>query len=124
MRIDKFLWAIRHYKTRTLATHACDQGKILMLDHTVKPSRIVKPGDEFKIKRPGITRTYKITQLTENRIAAKLVVDFIIELTPQSEIDDFKARSTRGSNYRDPGTGRPTKRDRRTLDDFFNTIEE
>jgi ribosome-associated heat shock protein Hsp15 len=120
MRIDKWLWAVRQYKTRTIATDACDKGKILINGNAVKPSRLIAPGDIIQIKRTGLTRTLKVLKLTENRLNAKLVPEYREDLTPQSEIDAFLARTTRITIYRDPGTGRPTKQERRALDDFFN----
>ena len=124
MRIDKWLWTVRQYKTRTLATEACDKGRILILDQVVKPSRLIKEGDEIHIKRTGLIRKLKVLKLTNNRLNAKLGEEYCKDITPQSEIDAYKARLTRITIYRDPGTGRPTKRDRRTLDDFLNPLDE
>lgn len=121
MRVDKWLWAVRQYKTRTLATHACDQGKIVIDDVTVKASRLVKVGDEVCIKRTGLLRRLKVLQIPSSRQNAKLVTEFCTDLTPQSEIDAYRARLTKMTIYREPGTGRPTKRDRRALDDFFES---
>ncbi len=120
IRVDKWLWAMRFYKTRSQATEACDQNRIIILGIPVKPSRLVKEGDEISIKRTGLTRIIKVLRLSENRLSAKLVVDYYIDLTPPEEIENYKARSARVTIFRDPGTGRPTKRDRRMLDDFFS----
>jgi ribosome-associated heat shock protein Hsp15 len=119
MRIDKWLWAVRLFKTRSQASEACGQNKVSMYDIHVKPSRLVKEGDELKIKRTGLIRTIRILKLTENRLSAKLVAEYFLDLTPQEEIENYKARTSKVTTYRDPGTGRPTKRDRRMLDDFF-----
>jgi ribosome-associated heat shock protein Hsp15 len=124
MRIDKWLWAVRQYKTRTQATEACEKGRILILDQAVKPSRLIKEGDIISIKRTGLMRQLKVLKLSMNRLGAKLIEEYYQDLTPQSEIDAYKARLTRVTIYRDPGTGRPTKRDRRTLDDFLNPEDE
>ena len=124
MRIDKWLWAVRQYKTRSLATEACEKGRILINEQTVKPSRLINEGDEINIKRTGLTRRLKVLKLTMNRLSAKLVSEYFTDLTPISEIEAYKARLTRVTIYRDPGTGRPTKRDRRTLDDFFSDPED
>jgi ribosome-associated heat shock protein Hsp15 len=124
IRIDKWLWAVRQFKTRTLATEACEKGRIEVLEQTVKPSRNIKVGDIIHIKRTGLTRILKVLQLTSNRLNAKLVPEYCADLTPQSEIDAYKARLTRMTIFKDPGTGRPTKRDRRVLDDFLNPEEE
>jgi ribosome-associated heat shock protein Hsp15 len=123
MRVDKWLWAIRQYKSRSLATEACEKGRIIMNDQPVKPSRLVKAGDEILVKRTGLTRRLKVLKLTENRLGAKLVPEFCEDLTPQSEVDAYKTRLTRVTIYRDPGTGRPTKQERRALDDFLNPDE-
>ena len=120
VRIDKWLWAVRQFKTRSIATTACDQGKILVNDQPAKASRVIKEGDLISVKRTGLTRTLKVLQLTTDRMAAKLVPEFYQDLTPQADIDAFKSRITRISIYRDPGTGRPTKQERRALDDFFD----
>lgn len=124
MRIDKWLWAVRQYKTRTLATEACEKGRILINEQTVKPSRLINEGDEINIKRTGLTRTLKVLKLSMNRLSAKLVPEYYTDLTPLDQIEAYKARLTKITIYRDPGTGRPTKRDRRTLDDFFNVSDE
>ena len=124
MRIDKWLWAVRQYKTRTIATDACEKGRIIINDISVKPSRLIKEGDEILIKRTGLTRRLKVLKLTSNRLSAKLVPEYCTDLTPQSEIDAYRARLTRITIYRDPGTGRPTKQERRALDDFFDNASE
>ena len=120
MRIDKWLWTVRQFKTRSLATEACDKGRILMGDQPVKPSRLIKEGDEIYIKRTGLTRRLKVLKLSAGRLNAKLVAEFCEDLTPKEEVEAYKARLTRVTMYRDPGTGRPTKRERRILDDFFD----
>src|SRR5262245_48033974 len=113
VRVDKWLWAVRQYKTRSLATDACDKGKVIMNDIPVKPSRHIKEGDEIFIKRTGLKVHLKVLKLTNGRIGSKLVPDYCLDLTPQSEIDAYKARLVKMTIYRDPGTGRPTKKDRR-----------
>lgn len=123
MRVDKWLWAMRLFKTRTQASEACDQNKIIVLDMPVKPSRLIKENDEIRIKRTGLTRIIKVVRLSDNRLAAKLVTDYYLDLTPPADIESYKARSAKVTIYRDPGTGRPTKRDRRMLDDFFTPGE-
>lgn len=120
IRLDKWLWAVRQYKTRSIATTACDQGKVMVNGQAAKPSRMIRVGDVLTVKRTGLTRTLKVLQLTPNRMAAKIVPEFCEDLTPQADIEAFKSRITRISIYRDPGTGRPTKQERRALDDFFD----
>jgi ribosome-associated heat shock protein Hsp15 len=124
IRIDKWLWAVRLFKTRSQATAACDQGKIMVGEQTVKASRLIKVGDHVSIKRTGITIRLEVLQAIEKRVGAKLVPEICKDLTPQEEIEAFRARATRMTIFRDPGTGRPTKKERRALDDFFNPFEE
>lgn len=124
IRVDKWLWSVRQYKTRSLATEACDKGRIIIDELPVKPSRLVKEGDEISIKRTGLLRRLKIIKLTTGRLSAKLVEEYVVDLTPKDEIDAYKARLTRMTIFRDPGTGRPTKRDRRVLDDFFDKADD
>ena len=124
MRIDKWLWVVRQYKTRSLATEACEKGRILINEKSVKPSRLINENDEISIKRTGLTRKLRVLKLTLNRLNAKLVSEYYTDLTPVNEIEAYKTRLTKITIFRDPGTGRPTKRDRRTLDDFFSTSEE
>ena len=80
---------------------------------------MIKEGDGLKIKKTGLIVSIKVIKLTENRLAAKLVADYYLDETPQEDIDQYKARMVKVTTYRDPGTGRPTKKDRRMLDDFF-----
>lgn len=120
MRVDKWLWVIRQYKSRSLATEACEKGRIIISEQIVKPSRLIKEGDIVEVKRTGLTRKLKVLKLFHNRLAAKLVPEYCEDLTPQADIDAYKARLSRITIYRDPGTGRPTKQERRALDDFLN----
>jgi ribosome-associated heat shock protein Hsp15 len=120
IRIDKYLWAVRLFKTRSLASEACEKGKILIGDKPLKASRLIKEGDEFYVKRTGLLCHYKILKLTNSRLSAKLVPEHCQDLTPVQDIEAYKARLVKMTIYRDPGTGRPTKKDRRMLDDFFN----
>lgn len=117
IRIDKFLWSVRLYKTRTIATEACKSKHVLLNDMPVKPSSTVKTGDTLEIKSPPIIRTFKVIALLRNRVSAKLVADYITETTPQVEFDKLRiAKET--TTFRDKGTGRPTKKDRRDIDKF------
>lgn len=120
IRIDKWLYAVRQFKSRSIATMACDQGRVFIQEQIVKPSRLIKAGDQVKIRRTGLTRTLLVKALTENRLNAKLVSDYYTDLTPQEEIDEYKARISRASLHRLPGAGRPTKKERRALDDFID----
>ena len=124
VRIDKWLWAARLYKTRSLATTACDQGKISIGNQVVKASRIIKSGDKIQIKRTGITLQLEIIQMIDKRVGAKLIPSIYIDQTPPEDIESFKARTSRITIFRDPGTGRPTKKERRDLDEFINPYEQ
>jgi ribosome-associated heat shock protein Hsp15 len=125
VRIDKWLWSVRLFKTRTQASDACDQNKVLVDGVTVKPSRYVKEGTRVDIKRGGgLIRKIEVLKLAEKRMGAKLVSEYFIDHTPQSEIDAYKARITRAAAYRDPGAGRPTKKDRRDMDDFLDAVDD
>lgn len=115
LRIDKYLWFVRIYKTRSIATDACNKKQVLVNDIAVKPSSTVKPGDKIEIKNPPIIRSFEVKDLLKGRVGAKLVADYLIETTPEEEFDKLRlARET--TLIRDKGAGRPTKKDRRDLD--------
>ena len=116
---------MRFYKTRTMATQACDLNRVSVAGQTVKPSKHIKAGERIEIKwSGGLNRTIEVLQLTEKRLGAKLVPEYYKDHTPQSEIDDYKARVARAASYRDPGAGRPTKKDRRDMDDFLDAVDD
>lgn len=115
VRIDKYLWAVRLFKTRSLATEACKKGKVWIDESPVKPSRNVKIGEIIKIKRPPLEYSYQVTGILEKRQAAKIVVDYVTDITPQSELDKLKVNET-FFVQRDRGAGRPTKKQRRDID--------
>ena len=120
IRIDKWLFAVRLYKTRSLASEECRKGKVTINGMNVKPSREIKEGETIQLRRPPITRTYKVIALTENRMSAKLVPEFMVETTPASELEILEVQKNMSIYNRERGTGRPTKKERRDLDDFFN----
>jgi len=119
-RIDKYLFAVRLYKTRSLASEECRKGKVTIGGMNVKPSRELKVGETIQLRRPPITRSYKVLALTENRMAAKMVPEFLLETTPASELEILEVQKNMSVDNRERGTGRPTKKERRDLDDFFN----
>jgi ribosome-associated heat shock protein Hsp15 len=123
MRIDKWLWAVRLFKTRTIASEACDLNRVFINDRSVKPSRLIKQGTCIQLRRAGFTRTIEVLKLTENRLNAKLVAGYYKDLTPKDEIDAFKIRITRAANFREQGTGRPSKKERRDLDNFLSAVD-
>jgi len=120
VRIDKWLFAVRLYKTRSQASEECRKGKVTIGGMNVKPSRELKIGEIIQMRRPPITRSYKILALTENRMAAKLVPEFMLETTPASELAILEVQKNMSVYERERGSGRPTKKERRDLDDFFD----
>jgi len=121
VRIDKWLWAVRVYKTRNMAAEACRSGKVRINDQPVKPSRTVTPGDRVKVSvNPQFTRTLKVREILSNRVSAKLVPDFAEDLTPQEEYDKLKVYNALLWERRDRGIGRPTKKQRRDIDRLKN----
>ena len=116
IRIDKWLWAVRIYKTRTVATEECKKGRITIDGVAVKPSRVPKVGDVVKVRKNPITYSYKVTGLIGKRIGAKLVSDFVLDITPPEELKILEIRQQMAVFDRERGTGRPTKKERRDLD--------
>ena len=116
VRIDKYLWSIRAFKTRTDATQACRGGKVRVNGADAKPSRDVKAGDVITVRKGPATFTYKVNELVAKRQGAKNVAAFADNLTPQSELEKFVRPVETVAFRRDPGAGRPTKKDRRQLD--------
>ncbi len=116
LRIDKWLWAVRIYKTRTLAGDSCRIGKVKMDGISVKPSRALRTGDIMTVSQGPLTRTIKVKALIHNRVSAKLVPDSLEDLTPIEEYERIKFMNEHNAEYRDRGTGRPTKKDRRFID--------
>jgi ribosome-associated heat shock protein Hsp15 len=115
-RIDKWLWAIRIYKTRTLATEACKAGKIKIGGVAVKPSREIKLMDEITISQGQLIRTMRVKSLIHNRVSAKLVPEHAEDLTPAEEYEKLKLIQEINGERRDRGIGRPTKKQRRLID--------
>ena len=123
-RLDKFLWAIRLYKTRTLATDAIRAGHVTINQQNPKPSHEVKVGEVYEIKQGVITRSFKVTALLDRRVGAKLVPTYAEDLTPASEyLKQMQARE-QAPLKRDPGAGRPTKRDRRAIEKLLGKPRE
>ncbi len=119
VRIDKWLWAVRLFKTRSLAAEACKKGKVSIGGDIVKPSRMIKEGDIIQIKRPPILYSFKALTLTENRMGAKLVPDFMENVTTPDQIALLEMGKLSGFIDRARGTGRPTKKERRDLEAFI-----
>ena len=117
-RIDKWLWAARIYKTRTLAADACKNGRITINGAQTKPSRTVKAGDKVGVKKPPITYTFLVKQPIEKRVGAKLLPDILENITTPEQYELLEMSHISGFVDRARGTGRPTKKDRRAIDDF------
>ena len=115
LRIDKYLWAVRVFKTRSLATDACRKGKVIIDEVQVKPSRIVKEGDVIQVKRNPVVYSYRVKKLLGKRLSAKLVVDYVENITPEEELKKLEVKETFFIK-RDRGAGRPTKKERRIID--------
>ena len=123
VRLDKYLWAIRVYKTRTDATDACKGGKVRLNGVSAKPAKEVKEGDIITARKGLITYTFKAIQLIDKRQGAKLVSEFALNLTPEEEIKKIARPIETVVLQRDRGTGRPTKKDRRQMDDLFDSMD-
>lgn len=117
-RLDKWLWAARIYKTRTLAAAACKNGRITINGAQAKPSRTVKAGDKVGVKKPPVIYTFRVIQPIEKRVGAKLLPDILENITDPSQLEVLEMSKISGFIGRAKGTGRPTKKDRRALDEF------
>ena len=120
VRVDKYLFAMRIYKTRSIATDACKKGRITMNGAELKPSRTFSVGDKFSVRKGPITYTYQVLQLSENRLGAKLVPDYLRDITSPDQLELLELARLAGQNGRDRGTGRPTKKDRRDIEQFIS----
>lgn len=121
-RIDKWLWAVRIFKTRTMAADAVKKGRVEVNDVPVKPSRLVKPGDIIKVRKPPVTYSFRVLQCTQNRLGAKLVPEYMENITPKSELDILDIVRISGFIDRRKGLGRPTKREGRDLAAFTDDL--
>jgi len=123
IRIDKFLWSVRIYKTRSIASEECRKGRIIINDVQVKPSRIILKNEIITVKKPPVIFSYRVIEPIEKRVSAKLVELFVQDLTTEMEKAKLDIRQAGGIVYRDKGSGRPTKKERRLIDklkDDFN----
>ncbi len=119
-RVDKFIWAVRLFKTRSLAANQCKTNKILVNGEAVKPSRVVKIGEIVSVKKNGAVFSYKVLDLLEKRVGAKLVADYIVDVTSAEEIEKYKLFIASQQSYRNNGMGKPTTKERRHLEKFLN----
>lgn len=118
IRIDKYLWAVRLFKTRSLATNACRSGRVKMNGMPVKASHEISEGEIYELNIDQMHRTVQVKALLGNRVGAKLVENYLTDLTPQEEYERIQMARQYGFEKRDRGSGRPTKRDRREIEEF------
>lgn len=118
MRIDKFLWCVRYFKTRSIATEAVKKGHVRIDEAQIKPSRDVYVGDKITVRKNQINYQFQVLDVPKNRMGAKLVDLYIKDNTPKEAFDHLEMLKLAKDHYRKGGTGRPTKKDRRDMDDY------
>ncbi len=123
VRIDKWLWAVRVFKTRTIAAEACKKGRIYIDNNSVKPSRMIRIGDVIQVKKPPVTYSFKVVDISQKRMGAKLVPEFMENVTPPEEYEILEMNKISGFVDRQRGTGRPTKKDRRDMNQFTENLD-
>ncbi len=117
-RVDKWLWAARIFKTRSMAAAACKKGQVSLNGAPLKPSRTVRAGDIINVRKPPVTYSFKIKQAIEKRVGAKLIPEILENVTPAAQYELLEMNRISGFVNRAKGTGRPTKKDRRSLEEF------
>ena len=123
VRIDKWMWAVRIFKTRTVASDACKKGRVMIDNISVKPSRTVRVGDIVQVRKPPITFSFKVLDLSDKRMNAKLVPQFMENVTPPEQYELLELNKISGFVDRQRGTGRPTKKERRDLEQFTDEFD-
>ena len=123
-RIDKWLWAARIFKTRTIAAAACKKGQVSLKGSAVKASRMINVGDVIEVRKPPITYSFRVLQAIERRVGAKLIPEILENITAPEQYEILEMSKISGFVNRAKGTGRPTKKDRRSLDEFQNEVPE
>ncbi|RLD67442.1 MAG: RNA-binding S4 domain-containing protein [Bacteroidetes bacterium] len=118
VRVDKWIWAVRIFKSRSRSTEACKSGKVSIDGIAIKPSRTIEIGDKIEIKKDQINMLVEVIELLEKRVGAKLVTTYMKDHTPDSEYNKFELLKNKSFEFRNKGLGRPTKRDRRTMNYF------
>ena len=121
-RIDKWLWAARIFKTRTIAAAACKKGQVSLKGSTVKASRMIKVGDIIDVRKPPVTYSFRVLQAIERRVGAKLIPEILENVTAPEQYEILEMNKISGFINRAKGTGRPTKKDRRSLDEFQSEV--
>lgn len=124
VRIDKWLWAMRIYKTRSIATEAVRKGRVSVGGKPVKPSRTVAAGDVVEVRKSPVTFSFRVLAVTENRLGAKLVPDYCEDITPREQLDLLEVVKISGFVNRAKGLGRPTKREGRALSEFTEQMND
>ena len=124
VRVDKWLWAVRIFKTRSIATDACKKGRVSIGGTSVKPSRLVQRGEVISVRKPPIEYSFRVLDLLGHRVGAKLVPQYMENVTPQSQYEILELQRISGFVDRAKGLGRPTKKDRRDLDQFAEDLPE
>ncbi|MGB2153089.1 MAG: RNA-binding S4 domain-containing protein [Flavobacteriaceae bacterium] len=124
MRIDQYLWAVRYFKSRSLATKACKKGHVSVNNQVAKPSREIFPMDKIIIRKEQINHSLNVLDIPKSRVGAKLVDIYRLNTTPKEEFKQNELQSLAQDYYREKGEGRPTKKDRRELDDYTEGYEE
>ena len=120
VRADKYLFAMRIYKTRSIAAQACKNGRVTIEGAEIKPSHTLKVGDVFSVRKSPVTFTYKVLALSENRLGAKLVPEYLQDITPPQQLELLELARLAATTGRARGTGRPTKKDRRDIETFIS----
>lgn len=123
VRIDKWLWAVRIFKTRTIAAEAIKKGRVMVGGVAVKPSRMIRAGDVVQVRKPPVTFSFKVLALSDKRMGAKLVPQFMENITPLDQYELLELNKISGFVDRQRGTGRPTKKDRRNLEQFTDQFD-
>lgn len=122
VRIDKWLWAVRIFKTRSLATDACKMNRVSINGQLTKPSRLVKEGDVISVRKPPIEYSFKVLRVLNNRVGAKLVPEYMENVTPKEQYDILELQRLSRFVDRAKGLGRPTKKDRRDMESFIEDM--
>lgn len=123
VRVDKWLWAVRIFKTRSIASDACKKGRVMIDGVSLKPSRNIRVGDVVQVKKAPVTFSFKVLELAEKRMGAKLVSEFMQNVTPPEQYEILELNKISGFIDRQRGSGRPTKKERRDLNEFTETFD-
>lgn len=124
VRVDKWLWAVRIFKTRTLASEACKKGRVVIGGQTVKPSRVLRVGEVIVVRKPPVEYSFRVLALLNNRVGAKLVPEYMENVTPREQYELLELQRISGFVDRAKGLGRPTKKERRDLEQFAENLPE